>query len=151
MRMYLLWDILRSGRLGVLCGARGSCCFALSACLFLILLTSHTRYWHNKVRYILPAVSQIAAPPIKRGPSKVVLSNAVHSKSKGARFAERGPFKIQYAHPMYHAACKYIYFLNWKTPAVSTTDWMLETQLCKLRNTRHVRRTCLIYTRVFHL
>ena len=40
-----------------------------------------------------------------------------------------------------------IHFIkNWKTSAVSTTDWMVETQLCKLRgNIRHVRWTCLFY------
>ena len=29
--------------------------------------------------------------------------------------------------------------------AVSTTDWMVKTQLCKLRGIRHVRWTCLFY------
>ena len=29
----------------------------------------------------------------------------------------------------------YNYIKNWKTSAVSTTDWMVETQLCKLRDT----------------
>ena len=28
---------------------------------------------------------------------------------------------------------------SWKTPAVSTTDWMVETQLCKLRGTSYIR------------
>ena len=36
-------------------------------------------------------------------------------------------------------------YKNWKTSAVSATDWMIETQLCKLRGTWHVRWTCLFY------
>ena len=36
----------------------------------------------------------------------------------------------------------------WKTSAVSTTVWMIETRLCKLRGTSDVRWTCLFYISV---
>ena len=40
----------------------------------------------------------------------------------------------------------YEYFIkSWKTSAVSTTDWMVETLLCAAWYIRHVRWTCLFY------
>ena len=51
-----------------------------------------------------------------------------------------------------HPLCTLCYYIlelkSWKTSAVSTTDWMVETQLCKLLGTtyiRHVRWTFLFY------
>ena len=43
----------------------------------------------------------------------------------------------QQTHPFHDLECvpQGIWWKKWKTSAVSTTDWMIDTQLCKLRGT----------------
>ena len=65
---------------------------------------------------------------------RIVLTHAISRRSQ-----QLIPFLIR-------RSKKLFYKKNWKTSAVSTTDWMVETQLCKLRGTsRHVRWACLFH------
>ena len=83
------------------------------------------------------AACKVEFQPFKRWYSQltffIFFSNMVHSFYKGT-----GLSLIHISEPTRRYAISYAVFClkkKWRTSAVSTTVWMVETQLCKLRGT----------------